>query len=143
MPSNRWRFFAPRKYRFVPLRPLEGGVQKTRHAHDWDGLIMSAAIQTSGPATAGAYQHVAALSGYPTHQNDAQDAGAAEPCIALRDVLSDAEGAWMALAVVVDMLRGCAPGHQLSAGGLLRLLEPVAGTLDVLCSDLGTVALKF
>lgn len=43
-----------------------------------------------------------------------------------------------ALASLVQLLQGCKPGHTLSAGGLLALLEPLAGSLDSLCNDLHT-----
>jgi len=43
-----------------------------------------------------------------------------------------------ALASLVQLLQGCAPDHRLSAGGLLALLEPLAGSLDSLCNDLRT-----
>ena len=57
----------------------------------------------------------------------------------LHDVLPEAENANRALLAVLELLHGCAPSHQLSAGGLLLLLEPIAGGLDTLCGDLRMV----
>lgn len=53
-------------------------------------------------------------------------------------MLPDAERARLALASVMELLRGCDADHQLSAGGLAALLEPVWGGLDTLCGDLRT-----
>lgn len=54
----------------------------------------------------------------------------------LPDVLLDAERTCLALASVMELLRGCGPEHQLSAGGLQFLLEPIWGGLETLCGDL-------
>lgn len=75
-------------------------------------------------------------------------AGAATPSLSahpelLLDVLPDAENTSLALCAVLELLRGCDPDHQLSAGGLLRLLEPIAGSLDTLCGDLRAAAGTF
>ena len=60
--------------------------------------------------------------------------------LALLDVLIDAQCACVTLTTIVELLRGCAAGHQITAVGMLRLLEPIAGNLDTLCGDLGTLA---
>ena len=61
----------------------------------------------------------------------------------LPDVLPDAERTRLALAAVLELLHGCDPDYQLSAGGLLLLLEPIAGGLDALCGDLRTATGAF
>jgi hypothetical protein len=58
----------------------------------------------------------------------------------LRDVHADAQRLCLAVSGLLALLQGCTPDHPLSAGGLLALLEPVAGGLDVLRMDLGTAA---
>lgn len=51
----------------------------------------------------------------------------------------DAEQARRALAGITELLHGCDANHQLSAGGLQSLLEPIWASLDTLCGDLRTV----
>lgn len=70
----------------------------------------------------------AAAFAQPTFSPDYEDP--------LPDVLQDAERTRLALASVMELLHGCDPAYQLSAGGLLFLLEPIAGGLDTLCGDL-------
>lgn len=57
----------------------------------------------------------------------------------LPGVQADAERTCLALASVMELLRGCDPSHPLSAGGLYALLEPIWGGMDTLCGDLRTV----
>lgn len=57
----------------------------------------------------------------------------------LDGVQSDADRALLALSAVMELLQGCAPDHQLGAGGLHYLLEPIWGSLDTLCGDLRTM----
>jgi len=61
-------------------------------------------------------------------------------CLAelLHGCTADCAHTTQALASLVQLLQGCQPGHTLSAGGLLALLEPLAGSLDSLCDDLRT-----
>jgi hypothetical protein len=61
----------------------------------------------------------------------------------LQDVQLDAERTCQALASVMELLRGCDADHQLSAGGLQFLLEPIWGSLDTLCGDLRMVGHRF
>lgn len=56
----------------------------------------------------------------------------------LHDVRLDAERVNAALAGVMELLQGCRPDHQLTAGKLDALLEPVWAGLDTLCGDLRT-----
>lgn len=58
----------------------------------------------------------------------------------LQEVCTDALKANQALASVLALLKGCPADHQLRAGVLAALLEPIAGCLDTLCCDLGTVS---
>jgi hypothetical protein len=99
------------------------------------------------PATAGVSSHLAAASTSAAPADSAQRISLANPYVdmpegnaALQDVLIDAQCACVTLTTIVELLRGCAAGHQITAVGMLRLLEPVAGSLDTLCGDLGTVA---
>lgn len=56
----------------------------------------------------------------------------------LHEVHADAARACLALATVLELLHGCDPAHQITCGGLLALLEPVAGGLESLTGDLNT-----
>ncbi len=56
----------------------------------------------------------------------------------LLELQADAERTSQALASLIELLHGCPQDHQISAGRLLALLEPVAGSLDVLSFDLNT-----
>lgn len=58
---------------------------------------------------------------------------------ALHDTRLDAERVNSALASVMELLQGCNPDHQLTAGNLFALLEPVCAGLDQLCGDLRSV----
>lgn len=58
---------------------------------------------------------------------------------ALHDTRLDAERVNAALASVMELLQGCKPDHQLTAGNLSALLEPVWAGMDTLCGDLRTV----
>lgn len=58
---------------------------------------------------------------------------------ALHETRLDAERVNAALASVMELLQGCTPDHQLTAGNLFALLEPVCAGLDTLCGDLRTV----
>lgn len=58
----------------------------------------------------------------------------------LHDVHADAQRLCLAVGGLLALLQGCDPEHPLNAGGLLALLEPVAGGLDVLRADLSTAA---
>jgi len=55
----------------------------------------------------------------------------------LRDIHADAQSLAFAMATMFELLRGCEPDHQVSAGGLLALLEPVCGGMETLVGDLG------
>lgn len=57
----------------------------------------------------------------------------------LHGVRCDAERVNAALAAVMELLQGCKPDHQLTAGNLDSLLEPIWAGLDTLCGDLRTV----
>lgn len=52
----------------------------------------------------------------------------------------DARLTSQALTSIMELLRGCDVSHQLSAGALHSLLEPIWGSLDTLCGDLLTVS---
>ena len=56
----------------------------------------------------------------------------------LHDVHSDAQGIRLAMASLMELLRGCDPAYQLSAGGLESMLEPIWGCMETLCGDLDT-----
>lgn len=68
------------------------------------------------------------------------DPGPDTDCLAelLHGCTAECAHTTQALASLVQLLQGCKPGHTLSAGGLLALLEPLAGSLDSLCNDLRT-----
>lgn len=53
-------------------------------------------------------------------------------------VQADAQYASQALSSVLQLLQGCPQAHQVTAGGLAALLEPIAAGLEVLCTDLDT-----
>jgi len=54
----------------------------------------------------------------------------------LHDLQQDADRNLLALASVMELLRGCDANHTLRAGGLYALMEPVWGSLETLCGDL-------
>ena len=56
----------------------------------------------------------------------------------LRDIHADAQSLALAMSTMFELLRGCDPDHQVTAGGLLALLEPVTGGMETLVGDLGT-----
>lgn len=72
------------------------------------------------------------------------DARAAVPEIhaqeTLRALHSDALTLHQGLDLLVELLGQCAPAHQVSAGAVLALLDPVAGGLEALQADLYTLA---
>ena len=51
-------------------------------------------------------------------------------------IQNDARQTSLALTSIMQLLRGCDAEHQLSAGALQSLLEPIWGSLDTLCGDL-------
>jgi hypothetical protein len=56
----------------------------------------------------------------------------------MHGVHTDAQGICLALASLMELLRGCDPAYQLSAGGLESILEPIWGCMETLCGDLNT-----
>jgi hypothetical protein len=56
----------------------------------------------------------------------------------LRDIHADAQTMSLALSALFDLLQGCDVDHQVSAGGLLGLLEPISGGMETLVGDMGT-----
>lgn len=58
----------------------------------------------------------------------------------LRALHSDAQTLHQGLDLLVELLGQCAPAHQVSAGAVLALLDPVAGGLEALQADLHTLA---
>jgi hypothetical protein len=56
----------------------------------------------------------------------------------LRDIHEDAQSLAHAMTTMFELLRGCDVDHQVSTGGLLALLEPVAGGMETLVGDLGS-----
>lgn len=55
----------------------------------------------------------------------------------MHELHDDAERTWLAMSAVVQLLNGCDHDHALSAGGLLCLLEPIAGCMETLAGDVG------
>jgi hypothetical protein len=56
----------------------------------------------------------------------------------LRDIHEDAQTMSLALSALFNLLQGCDVDHQVSAGGLLGLLEPISGGMETLVGDMGT-----
>lgn len=55
----------------------------------------------------------------------------------LRDIHADAQTMSLALSALFNLLQGCDTDHQVSAGGMLGLLEPITGCMETLVGDLG------
>ena len=57
----------------------------------------------------------------------------------LAGITDDAARASSALQGLQELLYGCPPGHEMSAGNLRELLEPICGAVDGLALDLNTL----
>lgn len=57
-------------------------------------------------------------------------------CVA--DTLTDAEGAHRSMGALVELLEGCPPGHQLTAGNVLGIVSSVLVQMDNVVDGLRT-----
>jgi hypothetical protein len=61
----------------------------------------------------------------------------------LADVLASAQQQRDALAALVQLLRASGPDHQITAGQLAALLDPISGGIQDVCDDLDTAQQGF
>lgn len=91
------------------------------------------------PNAATATESVRAPSPFKSYPAKIQRQLSIELIDSLSGVTDDAARASSALQGLAQLLEGCAPGHELQAGNLRELVEPICLSMDNVAADLAAL----